>query len=217
MFFELPEVLVCPRCGPPNSLILLVREARERRVHTGWLGCPNCGEDYPVVEGVADLRTGAGTRGESGPFEAPELAVKVAALSGLRNETGFLVLDDHLSHVAEAVSDLLAGVEVVALNPELETTGERAGVSRILCDSGTPLMPYRFQGAAIVPASGSGFTQAVASTVAPGARLVALGMDEARQIDLEELGFEVLVSEKGIAVAERVRYGPVELARGRED
>ncbi len=52
----LVDHLVCPRCGPPNGLVLLAHDVRDRRVHEGEFGCPNCRDRFPVVGGFGDLR-----------------------------------------------------------------------------------------------------------------------------------------------------------------
>ena len=52
----LVDHLVCPRCGPPYGLILLAHDVRDRRVHEGEFGCPNCRDRFPVEGGFGDLR-----------------------------------------------------------------------------------------------------------------------------------------------------------------
>ncbi len=56
MNVALVDHLVCPRCGPPNGLLLLAHDVRDRRVHEGEFGCPNCRDRFPVVDGFGDLR-----------------------------------------------------------------------------------------------------------------------------------------------------------------
>jgi uncharacterized protein YbaR (Trm112 family) len=53
----LTDRLSCPRCGPAFGLILLADRLTERRVHQGALGCPNCRDSFPIVDGFADLRS----------------------------------------------------------------------------------------------------------------------------------------------------------------
>lgn len=65
----LVDHLVCPRCGPPNGLVLLAHDVRDRRVHEGEFGCPNCRDRFPVEGGFGDLRPpprGAGPGGVVG-------------------------------------------------------------------------------------------------------------------------------------------------------
>lgn len=56
MNVALVDHLVCPRCGPPHGLLLLAHDVRDRRVHEGEFGCPNCRDRFPVVDGFGDLR-----------------------------------------------------------------------------------------------------------------------------------------------------------------
>ncbi|MDE2653091.1 MAG: hypothetical protein OXI71_04670 [Gemmatimonadota bacterium] len=56
MNVDLVDHLVCPRCGPPNGLLLLAHDVRDRRVREGEFGCPNCRDRFPVVDGFGDLR-----------------------------------------------------------------------------------------------------------------------------------------------------------------
>ena len=53
---DLVDHLVCPRCGPPFGLVLLAIDVRDRRVHQGEFGCPNCRDRFPVTGGFGDLR-----------------------------------------------------------------------------------------------------------------------------------------------------------------
>ena len=69
MNVDLIDHLVCPRCGPPNGLLLLAHEVRDRRVLEGEFGCPNCRDRFPVSGGFGDLRPpprGEGVGGEGG-------------------------------------------------------------------------------------------------------------------------------------------------------
>lgn len=66
----LTDRLTCPRCGPTFGLILLADRMSDRRVRDGRLGCPNCRDSFPIVDGFADLR--APPRGELGPGLAGE-------------------------------------------------------------------------------------------------------------------------------------------------
>ena len=69
MNVDLVDHLVCPRCGPPNGLLLLAHDVRDRRVREGEFGCPNCRDRFPVTEWFGDLRPpprGAGPEGVVG-------------------------------------------------------------------------------------------------------------------------------------------------------
>jgi uncharacterized protein YbaR (Trm112 family) len=65
MHIVLTDVLTCPRCGPEFGLILLAHHVEARRVSSGALGCSNCREKYPIVEGAVRFDGGAGGVGPS--------------------------------------------------------------------------------------------------------------------------------------------------------
>jgi uncharacterized protein YbaR (Trm112 family) len=208
VFFELTEILTCPRCGPAHGLILLVEDARDRRVYAGWLGCPACGNDYPVREGVADLRLEPASEVDGfGLHEEDELPVKVAALSGLTEGSEYLLIDPSLRHVAGAVADLLPEVEVVAFGLDVAGSSERHGVSRILTDRPFPVAAYRLRAAATASASLERLAGA-ARTVGPGGRFVMFDAGDAAVGELGAWGFELLAREGRTAVAERKSYDP---------
>lgn len=52
----LTDHMVCPRCGPPFSLLLVAREVVDRRVRQGEFGCANCRNSFPMEDGFADMQ-----------------------------------------------------------------------------------------------------------------------------------------------------------------
>ena len=151
MHLTLTDHLTCPRCGPSAGLILMMEQATERRVVAGSLGCPRCRTRYPIERKVADLRTaepragreaGGGRPGGDAPAgatgrEEPELALRVAALLGLSEGRGFLLVDGPRGlEVARGLHALLRDYEVVVPIGEADAeTASEAELSAIL-DSG---------------------------------------------------------------------------------
>lgn len=213
MFFELTDLLTCPRCGPSFGLVLLVDQVEERRVRRGWLGCPNCRHDYPIENGAADLRRDPETPGSSRPvFDDEELALKIVALSGLADERGYLLLDERLAHSAVAVTELAPELEVVVVRSTRDDSAEQRGISRILSDAQFPLVEYGLHGVAIAPGADLELVAAAARHVKKGGRLVLF---DAGAVDLDEVertGLTVVAAERGTAVAER-RSDPVVLVK----
>jgi uncharacterized protein YbaR (Trm112 family) len=205
VFFELTDVLTCPACGPAHGLVLLVREVEERRVRSGWLGCPNCRRDYPVVEGVADLRLEPGASRPARPrFEDDELAVKILALSGLAGERGPLLLGDRLEHVAAGVADLAPELEVIAVAKRPERLAARPGVSGVACDAVEfPVAEQKLRCVAIAPGGASQVVEAAARRVSAGGRLLLFDATAEDIAEVERSGFTVLAAEGATAVAER--------------
>ncbi|MFQ5679535.1 MAG: hypothetical protein ACE5HP_08745 [Gemmatimonadota bacterium] len=74
MFVEATEVLECPRCRVGPGLVAVVDEMRERRVVTGYVGCPLCEARYPIRERAVDfgpVPNGGREAGASLPYGKP--------------------------------------------------------------------------------------------------------------------------------------------------
>jgi len=204
VFFELTDLLTCPKCGPAHGLVLLVREVDDRRVLGGWLGCPNCREDYPVNAGVADLRLDAETDAEApAHYQTDDLPVKIVALSGLAQERGYLLLDERLAHAAAAVAELAPQLEVIAVARLPDQSTESHGVSRVLSDMRFPLAEYRLNGVAISPGGDVELVAAAGRRLGSGARLVLFDATDEDLDEVRRAGLTVVAAESGTAVAER--------------
>ena len=213
MFFELTDLLSCPRCGPAHGLILLVEEVGDRRVRTGWLGCPHCRRDYRVSGGIADLRLDPNSRPEpKAPFEAEELALKVLALSGVAEERTHLLLGERLAHVAADIAEMAPELEIISFRCAPDPSPEKPGVSRILIDEGLPLVEYRLRAVAIAPGAGGVNVAAAARRVAAGGRLVLFDAGAGDLEEAEREGMEIIAAEARTAVAER-RGGSLPVAK----
>jgi uncharacterized protein YbaR (Trm112 family) len=213
VYFELTDLLACPRCGPGFGLVLVVEEAEGRRVKRGWLGCPNCSHDFPVENGVADLREEPAAPGAPRPaFQDDELALKIVALSGLANERGYLLLDERLAHAAVAVVELAPELEVIVVRSTPDDSAEQHGISRVLSDTHFPLAEYRLRAVAIAPAANRELVAAAARRVIAGGRLVLFDATDVDLDEVERAGLTVVAAEGGTLVAER-KSDPVALVR----
>jgi uncharacterized protein YbaR (Trm112 family) len=211
VFFELTELLSCPLCGPEHGLVLIVEEIEDRRVDVGRLGCPNCKREYPVARGLADLRLQAGpslseedqTAGPESPLQDEELALKVAALSGLTEGPGYLLVAERLAIAAEELAELLPGFEIIAFRASPAAADETAGVSHVVSDVRFPLMRYRLRAVAIAPAGDPEMVTAAADLVALGGRLILLDASDEDLAAVEATGLSVLARQERMAVARR--------------
>ncbi|UCF18513.1 MAG: Trm112 family protein [Gemmatimonadota bacterium] len=204
VFLELTDLLSCPQCGPAHGLVLLVRESVEGRVRSGWLGCPNCRRDFPVEDGVVDLRLGPESRAaELQPLSDDELALKIVALSGLAQERGILIVGERLGHAAERIAELAPELEVVFVGSKLERVTEGQGVSRILSDAQLPFAEFRVRAMAIAPGGDPELVSAAARRVAPGGRLLLFDVHPEDREAARETGLTVVAEGEGIAVAKR--------------
>jgi uncharacterized protein YbaR (Trm112 family) len=204
VFFELTDLLTCPRCGPGHGLVLLVKEVEERRVRNGWLGCPNCRHDYPVVDCIADLRVGTEAENATRPaFADEELPLKILALSGLAEERGYLLLGERLAHAASAIANIAPELEVIVVAGAIQGLVGRSGVSAVLCDAGFPVAERQVGCVAIAPGGDGGLVADAARRVSADGRLLLF---DATEDDIEEAkrsGFSVLAAESNTAVAKR--------------
>ncbi|HEV7703822.1 MAG TPA: hypothetical protein VGO46_05985 [Gemmatimonadaceae bacterium] len=123
------------RCVRPHEDSWLVARADElvaRHIVSGELGCPVCGARYAVREGVVDFRepaTADDVEDSSMRVElsstADALALRAAALLGLVEPGGVVVLAGEWSTAAYEVLEMVGEVQILALNyaPGLESGG----------------------------------------------------------------------------------------------
>ncbi len=132
MFLELAEVLDCPDCEASAGLVAFVDRAQSRRVVEGRLGCPLCEIEVPIRRGtmrfdLSDAVRRATPRAETArPAEhahragtAPEAALRLAALLGVSDRAGMVVLlGPRLAAHAPAIARLGDRLEVLAWLPD---------------------------------------------------------------------------------------------------
>ncbi|MDQ3521958.1 MAG: hypothetical protein M3434_06455 [Gemmatimonadota bacterium] len=207
MHLLLTDVLACPRCGPEFGLILLADEVRERRVLQGHLGCPNCREEYPIRHGVADLRfpPPAETGCPEKPVEASEeLALRVAALLGVRTPGARILLIGAGANLALGLSRLLPDVEVIALVGRPDAAEQDlAGVSVVAAGAVLPFQLGKLHAAAILGGADQADVARAAAVLARGARLLIDPAERGVTDGLEAAGLQLLLDESGAVLAVR--------------
>ncbi|HEX8694859.1 MAG TPA: Trm112 family protein [Longimicrobium sp.] len=205
MYILLTDILTCPRCGPEFGLVLLADRVEERRVLEGRLGCANCRETYPIHDGAADLRTsapGAAPVEEEGSVgDAQEGAVRIAALLGLAEAAGTVLVAGPGAVLAPQVSALVPGIEVVALAPAPLPGPEAPGVSRVAAGPALPFRGRSLRGAAFTGGADAALLAEGLRVLAPGSRIVVerAGAEVAGQ--LRRAGAAVLLEDDGVVVA----------------
>lgn len=209
MHLLLTDRLTCPRCGPEHGLILLAREIVNRRVLDGEVGCSNCREHFPVEGGFADLRwprveeTSGVADTPNTPAPDTQLAVKVAALLGLTDGAGFILLAGRAAAAADALSEMLAGDEWIAVGEHLRGQTERPGVSRLAASQDhLPLTTGGLRGAAL-DADHAEWLPEVTRALAPGARVAVFDPPDAVAERASALGLEVVLDAPEALVAAR--------------
>lgn len=225
MDLSLIEFLTCPRCGPAHGLILLPDEVRDRRVVTGVLGCANCRERYVVEGGVADLRGDSGVVGGGGEArdwgeergegvgEAPggggrEAAVRLAALLGLAEAGGVVLLTGPAAELGERLAEVAPGTTVVT-TVGVDTSGSAVDsgvgsgvVSRLRLGKVLALRTGGVRGVALTGGYGE-LVEEGGRLVAPAGRLVLDPAPAGARDRVEAGGLRVLVEEGGVLVAGR--------------
>jgi len=205
MHLLLTDRLTCPRCGPDHGLILLAKEIVDRRVLDGEVGCSNCREHFQVVQGFADLRWPRRSEPAAGisPDPDPSLAVKVAALLGLTDGSGFILLAGRTTAAADTLSTMLAGDEWIALGDHLREQEERVGVSRMAASpANLPLTTGGLRGAAL-DAGHAEWLPEVTRALAPGARVAVFDPPADLSEAASALGLEVVLDAAEALVATR--------------
>ena len=113
MYLELVQALRCPADHGSSWLVARTDRMEARHIIAGVLGCPVCGEEYPIAGGVLQLGVaiGAGSSHDLGT----DAAVRAAALLNLTTPSGIVLLAGAWARHAVDVAALAEGVQVIAL------------------------------------------------------------------------------------------------------
>lgn len=208
MHVLLTDRLSCPRCGPAFGLILLSDRMDDRRVVDGTLGCSNCRDGFPVRDGFGDLRApprGPLPPGRAGEPREPdaEAALRMAALLGVAEGPGTLLLVGGVALLAGALASRVPGVEVVALDGDMARWPQATRVSRMAARPGIPFFSRTLRGVGVDGGLGPPWVAEAARVAARLARVVVVDASEGVEALLEEGGLTVLAAEGGTVVAAR--------------
>lgn len=212
----LTDRLTCPRCGPGFGLILLAREVRNRRIIRGDFGCANCRETYPVEDGFGDLRSpprtplrefprgsnggGSGALEDPAPGEDETEALRLAALLGVTEGPGTLLLKGPAATHAGAVARMVSGVEVVGMDLSLWGCSEEEGVSRMVASPGFPFFSDTLTAVLLSGEVEDRELGEAVRVLAPRGRLVVLDAPPRARGRLEREGLRILLDEAGVLV-----------------
>jgi hypothetical protein len=132
-----------------------------------------------------------------------EEAVRLAALMGVSEGPGSLLIRGPDARLAGRVSRLVEGIEVVALDPNQIGADETQGVSRIVSGSRLPFFSDSFRAVLLSgEVTGHDLDEAVRVT-APLGRVVTLQTSSRVQQRVEALGLTVLLQEEGVLVCRK--------------
>ena len=203
MFVELIEHLRCPAGHEPTPLVAAATRSAHRHILDGILGCPHCGAEYQVRDGIARL----GSAPRLPPVEpSMETAMRIAAFLELTDARGFAVLSGSWCAHAQAVAQLVE-TPLVLVNPSDDVVLD--GAAAVLeTDKALPIAEGSVRALAIDP---DAIGVAAIRTVRAGGRVVGPA-----QLALPE-GLREIARDSREWVAERTTAGPlrlVELKRG---
>ncbi|HEU5210678.1 MAG TPA: hypothetical protein VFU06_14890 [Longimicrobiales bacterium] len=200
MYILLTDILTCPRCGPEFGLILLADRIDERRVLSGRLGCANCREQYAVEDGFGVFGSGWGTEPRQPDDEA---VMRLAALLGVTEGPGFVLLVGDAAVHAEALAGMVPNLEVVAASDAARDWAERPGVSRIGLGRTLPFPARALRGAVLSGRAANELLEQAARALAPLARLVLETAPEDAARRVESAGLRILAQQGSTVVAVR--------------
>jgi uncharacterized protein YbaR (Trm112 family) len=162
MHLDVIPALRCPRAHEESGLVLVADEMRGRHVVTGVLGCPICEAEYPVRAGVAYFVDPAASTTDTRHDEI----IRTAAMLGLTEPGGVIMLGGHWASTADAISEI-GGALVLVVNPPA-LTHYTEPVSVIYAGDQLPMAEHALRAAAI-----DAPIRDVASVLRPQGRLVA--------------------------------------------
>jgi uncharacterized protein YbaR (Trm112 family) len=148
MFIELADHLRCPADHPEQYLVLLPGSIEERSVREGMLGCPACGREFRVENGVFDI---GGAPDQVAPTALDGDAA--AALVGLTGPGGYLAVVGGLAARHDELAAAIPGVRLVTVNPPRGVRDEYE--LSVLRGASIPLRSSSMRGVLLGPGFGS--------------------------------------------------------------
>jgi len=156
MHIEMTELLRCPACPRPEGraafLVLATAEMRGRAVQRGTVGCPVCGAEFPIRNGIVDFREqGAGGREQTPVAPAPRSllpAPDLQALLDLSSPGGYVVLIGDAVRQAAGLAGVLEHVHFAGINGPPDVTAAPY-LSLLRAEGGIPLRDAFVRGAVV--------------------------------------------------------------------
>jgi uncharacterized protein YbaR (Trm112 family) len=124
MHLDVIPTLRCPRDHEESGLVLVAYGTSGRHVVSGLLGCPVCEAEYPIRDGVAyftdPVASTAARRSDD--------VIRAAAMLGLTEPGGVIMLGGQWASVADAISELAEALVLVVDPPAVTSNAERVSV-----------------------------------------------------------------------------------------
>jgi uncharacterized protein YbaR (Trm112 family) len=208
VFVELIEALRCPRPHEEAQLVAAVSRTTERHIMDGVLGCPVCGAEYVIAEGVARFDE---VDWPSPAAASAEEAMRLAAFLELTDTRGFALLfgrwGAHVDYVKR-----LSETPILLVNPPETIEGEAAGI--VLVRDALPLAPLSARAAALDERVSADLTRSAVQAVRTGGRMIG-PVSVVLPKGLTELARDahVWVAEKTAAAETTPRLIPIQRAK----
>lgn len=177
MHVDLIESLRCPHPHADGWLVAHADLVVDRRIIRGSVGCPTCGEQWPIEDGALHLAAPVPSIGlhescesAAGIGDARADALRTAALLDVRDAAGVVLLAGASALAADALASL-TGVMVLVVNPP---TGVACAHSRLFVGDAVPFGVGSLRGARLDGAHASdAWLDSVTRAVMRGGRVVA--------------------------------------------
>ena len=111
MHLDVVQVLRCPRDHEESGLVLVADETEGRHVITGILGCPLCEAEYPIRDGLAYFVEAQ----PPAPVRQEIDVMRLAAMLGLTEPGGVILLEGQWVSAAEAIEEFAEGALVLVV------------------------------------------------------------------------------------------------------
>jgi len=198
-------------------MVAVVHESVGPRVRSGFLGCPSCEARFQIEEGVLHL-SGEAVGGAVTPVDSrpradasqatphPGLAVLVAAVLGLGDGRGCVLLGPGLASIAAGLAAVAADWEVLSLT-ESGCSGdvEAENLSRVRIDAAAelPVLPGRFEAVAMAGDDPADRLRASTQALGPLGRLAIVGPGPGAEDVVRAAGLRILAADSRVVVASR--------------
>ena len=176
MVLELIDLLRCTTPHEDSPLVASIRTRSDRDIVAGLLGCPVCGAEYPIENGIAVFGDGLPVE----PARVPEpygetdeeAAMRCAAMLALFDPGGMVMLGGAWGRCAPALLEMTRTLILLVEAPKDVRLGGAIGGLRV--GAVLPLAAASARGIALDDrTSVAGLVASAARALKPGGRLVA--------------------------------------------
>jgi hypothetical protein len=167
VFIEIVESLRCARSHAESQLVVAAGRVVDRHIIDGTLGCPVCGAEFKIVDGITTFGIPARPTPPMLPDES--VGLRIAAFLELTDPKGIALLCGQWGAQLDPVQRV-AETPVALWNPPLKYGGEPAAV--MVCDGGVPLAAGSVRAVALDGEMSAAQIASAVNAVRTGGRLI---------------------------------------------